>query len=59
MAGILGRLFNRWTRKRNDLIVEFLRLARRGSAEASTVLGFMHAYGDVVLQDYPEAVKWF
>ena len=54
MIGMLGRLFNYWTRKRNDLIVELVRLAKEGSTEAQTVLGIMHAHGDVVLQTIPK-----
>ena len=30
-----------------------------GNTEAQTVLGVMYVRGDGVLQDYPEAVKWF
>ena len=59
MIRMFGRLINYWTRMRNGLVVELVRLAKEGSTEAQTVLGIMHAYGDVVLQDYPEAVKWF
>ncbi len=38
---------------------ELTPLAKSGDAEAETYLGFMHANGQGVAQDYKEAMKWY
>ena len=59
MIGMIGRLLNYLFRKRNEWVAELVRLAKEDNTEAQTLLGAIYARGNDVLQDYPEAVKWY